>query len=262
MSEDEWLLAIIVAELGAKAVLNHMPAKLIANARKRPTITSFGITELAHILSFTYTADTLSIMLVCKQWHAATRRQHFWAKRIERAKKAYLSKGNFKKDPTAVVMAFDTFSSPVVETLRDQTEWVFRKLWIKSCFLSKTGQLTVRRRTNVSTCLCQFSNTDGMMMVRSWMKADGFENNGVHISEKLQNGNVIMRIERPTGISKSGTMCGHTENGHYNGEGREEGSTFLPHGTGKWTFEDGEILEGKGVAFHGEPRMPYKKLKT
>lgn len=260
MTEEEVLLSSTLNELGAKAVLSYIPTNIIEHARKRPTFASFGVTELAHVLSFTYIADTLSVMLVCKQWYAATQRQHFWLKRIERAKRAFLSSHNFTQDPTAAVMAFDTFSSPVAETLRCQIEWLFATNWLMSFIIRKTGQETVRRITHLSTCVCQFY-IDKTTLVRSWMKSIGFHHAGLYISETLRNGSVVSRMERPTASSMTGTLCGQTEHGHYNGEGIEIGDGFHPHGTGKWTFDDGEVLEGPGVAFEGEPRMPYKKLK-
>jgi hypothetical protein len=35
----------------------------------------------------------------------------------------------------------------------------------------------------------------------------------------------------------------------------------IPHGNGKWTFSNGTILEGIGVAWMGEPRKPIKRYK-
>ena len=37
-------------------------------------------------------------------------------------------------------------------------------------------------------------------------------------------------------------------------------SHVVPHGDGKWTFPDGNILEGVGVAWMGEPRRPLKRI--
>ncbi len=46
---------------------------------------------------------------------------------------------------------------------------------------------------------------------------------------------------------------------------RKHGKEAVEHGDGKWTFADGSILEGEGVAYKGEPRYieaPLKKQKV
>ncbi len=262
MSEDEWLLSVVTKAHGAKAVLDRLDAKFIDEAKKTPSLSNMDTMLLAHVLSFTHIEDTLSVMRVNQQWHAATRMHHFWAKRIERKKRLILEI-RFIKSPALAVMAFDTFSSPVTETLRDQVEWVFRS-WVK-IFDTDSGQTIVRRMTGRGTCIGQWFDKSTLIR-RTWMEAtNGFVSSGRSVSEcmdRSKSNGVRTRIELAFPKATLALVAGRTRHGFYEGESIMMDGLYQPHGKGKWTFDDGEILEGPGVAFHGEPRMPYKKLKT
>ncbi len=224
----------------------------------------FGTTELAHILSFTLDADTFNVMLTCKQWYLATRMRHFWYKRIDRAKDVIISAN---KSFALSVRAFDTFNSPIAETLRQQVEWTrFPLKWTAidtTKFHSEiTRYPTVSRRTHTNTCVEQIFGKDGVMDYRLWYETDEkFRGVGKLVREATRAWDPAIRLEYEdySNLNKSVSIILKTQHGVFDGRAKKIGVLLQPHGAGKWTFDDGEILEGSDVAYEGEPK---KKLKT
>ncbi len=234
----------------------------------------FGTNELALILSFTGNADTFNVVLVCKQWFKATRLRHFWNKRIERAKEEIISHRCWlDAHRKLAVKAFDTFNSPVAETLRQQVEWTLRSHatgWINICStkfnVDPTLYISVLRKTHAKTCIEQLVHPAGTISYRVWFESGEFwfEAAGKFVREATCAWDPAIRLSYNVydhETERGAIITLKTEHGVYEGQAKLMDRLLQPHGAGKWSFEDGEILEGPDVAFEGVPKFSSKKLK-
>jgi len=251
MSESEWLLNQILLHLGgADIVVKHLPNELLEKALKVPSFNMFAPTELAMILSYTDLKDTKSIMLTCKKWYEATQRVHFWKQRIEVAKRKIGGK---------LFQLFDTFKSPVQETLRDQVEWLFRR---RSWILVRSRSIVRRSRDH---CIDQYFEGSNVSS-HCWFEPDSQTSfstkKGKYVRVNIREKGLI-KIEKEKYDDKKAVVKKILDDDSiYEGEAEEMDSkkkVWTPHGDGKWIFPDGTILEGKGIAWKGEPRQPVQK---
>ncbi len=285
MDEAEWFLNTVLVPTfdGASAFLYALEAgphdaviKQIEAARKRPCFASMSHDVIRHILSFTTLSDTRTIMRVCKKWYEQTRLPLFWAKHILCAKQkaiaAFVPNHSITREADiAAIYAFDTFASPVPETLRDQVEWVFRMRWLHLEHSAEDRDAVVVRKTARKTCYEEWRNPlDNKLHECTWFESSSFSYEGKMVTVS-PNDVKFRRIEVDHAQSLIATriIFRMPDDSIFDGQGlniSETGDTkYRPHGNGKWIFADGTVLEGECVAYKGEPRFiepPSKRNKV
>jgi hypothetical protein len=256
MNSDEWFaLNVLIPTLGGMSqFIQSVDPSVLDTARKRPTFSTLSSDVVCHILSFTLLSDTRNVRSVCSQWAAQTRKQLFWIPRIKAAKASFVGEA----DVITAISLFDTFNSPIKEALRDQVEWLFRKEWLR-VELHSSKDLIVCRKTNHNTAYEEWIR-NGNLVERTWFESSSPDRYEGKLISVLTLGR-LRRVEQDD-INKAYVryLVMHFENGDiYEGEGLYETAKWYAHGTGKWIFADGHVLEGEMVACRDEPR--YKKRR-
>jgi len=204
-----------------------------------------------HILSYIQLKDIKNVILVCKLFYQCMFKPHFWTKHIERMQLLH--------NGVNYMQYFSTFKSPVEETIREKTQFLFRKGWL--LLLNSESHIFIIRKTYKGTSLRYCLNKDMTLhnygvctLNEKWDFVKGSTNVAIaENSDKWFYWNIEKWGEPGIGKRK------YEKYGLYEGEigQKEMGKDYEAHGSGKWTFHDGTILEGEGVAWYGEPRKPF-----
>ena len=281
MSSDEWVFQQWLARNGGKtsAVLPFLPAAEIGYLRDLDMNSILPVDLLAFCLGYTCLADTRHVLQVCKSWYAATRKRHFWKRRIDaKLKQVAAALAPNDKQKADMVLRFDTFSCPG-ETLQNQVEFTFRgSSWFRiyewKCYVAIERYVT----NKWDDCACNNYLPTGELFSTSrehYAESTRVTCDEVIVFPGMSLKRNTWRKSEPSDIlftRRDGGM--YQGNGAYvpasqlcidgvgvwkDGDGREypwKDDCLVPHGDGKWTFADGTVLEGRGVAWRGEPRWP------
>ncbi len=267
MSEDEeWFLIRQIAT--AKEVLKLLPKKRVAAARKRKGLKDMPVDVLAVILSHVRLCDVKHVRRVNKTWFEATNKPQFWKKlikeKLDQVCQYYEGVDNpVYRDIRKRLDQIDFFFSVNNETIPELMGWLFIKT-IKASLGCRYSSHQVEKynTSNQNVVSYAFRKSDNKLM---YVKLDS------NVLQKLfvvrldgsqpkrlefQNGNATI-----TWIDDDGTMfngCGVNLHKSLTPFSQYD---YTPHGDGKWTFPDGTVIEGKGVAWEGEPRLVVKRQK-
>ena len=210
---------------------------------------------MAHLLGYTELGDTRSILFTCKYWYTATRKQTFWKRRIQQ--EIWKRYSNIK-----YIDKFDTFCIPT-ESLEDQVKWLFGKDHGYIYHENTDGDYSIVRTADDNLMYIVFDKSGNIhqKVHQLFKKCDTFWTVS-HPESKVRWSNRIFDESGENVCERNviyKTEIGDTYEGkaHCDPETRQN----IPHGDGKWTFNDGMILEGIGVAWMGEPRKPIKRYK-
>ena len=199
------------------------------------------------VLSYVTLKDVNCVMNTCHAWLKATRSKTFWVRLIREAKE--------KLKHIEHIALFDTFCFPG-ETLREQVEWIWKENWIRSKVIGKQKEHNIVRKTHEYDKQVSIAIKDGKIVrMAKFLKPRSefwYFNQSAQWSDRRSN---------VSGKAIDRNVIYHTEDGAiFVGKAtKDDNDNVLPHGDGKWTFSDGSILEGKGVAWMGEPRQPLKR---
>jgi len=259
----EWLISQLVLKAKSQeALIAMLPPDLVASITTGPSITSLPIDILAQVLSYICKSDIRNVRLTCVAFAHAMRKQHFWYPFIQQALNYCIKQRNITNQSEARnILAFNTFESPVAETLRAQVEWVFKPLkWTK--FSCQKNKQYVERCTHLSTNLenAFVLGTNTLQNV-IWYESARFNDDDGRFISIGKGDNPFLRIEMQKGIHDKavGSKKVTELNAVFDGNLVWKGEKWLPHGNGKWTFSDGSVLEGNDVASMGEPRFILQK---
>lgn len=267
MEDPKWLLSLVVARLDEAAcrdLIAKADQEVVAAMIEDMPFSRVPNDILCKILSFTPRADTLKVMCVCKKWYQQTRKPLFWMPRIEAVKETTVrARGGSRQEEWFKVipafLTFDTFASPVKETLQDQLQWLWKPELVRFGCTGETARL-YRRTVRDTVYEEQRCLSDNTVTGRVWFKSTttDYDKEMVAVFGEMY---ALRRLEVEThraAIARH--IARHTRYGVFEGQGlllQAKGSSqkmYLPHGNGKWTFKDGSILEGEMVACKGEPR--------
>ena len=219
------------------------------------------------------------IMQVCKQWHlAATTKNHFWKRHIDDALNSWIVNHNIEtREYVQAVRMFDTFSSPVQETLREQVEWIFKQeSWLQVRHAKPKPFIVIRRHTFVNTGLqnsfCIALPVRLLVVALRDVEADFKDKKtGRFISKRVNpahdiSGFYTIWVNVPSGnnlLRKGLGKVVFPQFGTFEGEIMYDGekNSIQAHNNGKWILNDGTILEGAGVAYRNEPRFILTEQK-
>jgi hypothetical protein len=206
---------------------------------------------LSYVLSYVSLKDVLPIMRTCQLWYKATQSKTFWLRFIREAKSTTLKHIEH-------IQLFDTFCFPG-EALREQVEWLWHLDWIYVGVYEKKNEYIIVRRTNMSSRKIEIVIHNGKIIRKCKLTKGLFEIWYFNQPQQWSN-----RINDENGVAIERNVIYQAENGAvFTGKGfKDANEDILPHGDGKWEFPDGTILEGKGVAWMGEPRKPLKRART
>ncbi len=238
---------------GLEALLALLPAAYVASVVNYCHLDDhrFHTDLLAKVLGYTTLPDTLPVMRTCKRWYVSTQSRTFWRKRIsDKIWKDYRS--------IKCIELFDPFCI-VKETLREQLEWLFRRGWIFSVTDRNNDYCIVRKidddhQVSMDKLDMKYPRISKMspLIDEYWFPQN---NEGVKWSNRIRlivNGIFVTR----------NTIWIASDGAKFEGGATLDAEKYIvPHGDGKWTFPDGTILEGVGVAWMGEPRKAIKRAK-
>lgn len=223
------MVSELIKRVGVDRLLEHFGMSRDEVA-KRKWFSDITPDLLPHVLSFTYLSDTFSVMRVCKAWYNATRLKLFWYRRIENA----LKKVTTEKIPLDIFFTSDT--------LQRQMHWVFKPnegLDVEK----KSNDLVITRNRKYHVWVI---NSNGIY-TKTYGDGD--------YTVKFSSSNSSVTIGRHNGYGE-----GKIENNSliYTGQIKKcRNDTYQAHGDGKWVLKsDGRVIEGKGVAYEGELRLP------
>lgn len=259
---EEWLFdQIILNAKSRQALIDMLPRDMVSGILNGPFLNDLPIDLLAKALSYISLSDIRNVRSTCIAFAQAMRKQHFWHPLIQHALKYCIEQREITNQvEIRNILAFNTFESPVVETLREQVEWIFKPMrW--TYFFIKTGQF-VGRRTHSNTNLeNKFRYGFNKLNSVTWYESARFyDDDGRYISIG-KGDNPIIRIEMQKGIYDKavGSKKIVELDAVFDGNLIYRNGTWFPHGNGKWTFADGSVLEGNDVASMGEPRFILQK---
>lgn len=260
MSNDEWLLN----QIGTPTyLLSFVPDDIKISAEKRTNLAHITGDVLAHLLSFTNRQDFKNIIRVCRAWYNATRQKHYWSSNIARRRK-HLIAMNEKKYPgdslvKARFKAFDPFMSPLEdESLRDKLWWTFLKNYSAQITYNvrKHGENSITRHNKFDESQTKHIFESGTSKITSiaW-----FRNGDTKVK---YYGDTKLKLYTRIGVNEYSSIIKWIDDDGtiYEGQGLIQNKVshehYCPHGNGTWKFPDGSVIEGKGVAWKGEPRLP------
>ena len=280
---EEWVLRQWIAKNGTSAAVACLPASDVEALFALDVNNLFPLDLLAHVLGYTALSDTKWVAQVCRSWFAATRKPQFWSRRIAEKLKAIAATRPQDTLERSLIMRFNTFCFPT-ETLRAQVEWLFRREWFNVINISQhIGTLISFERyvsDQWSHCVCNSFLRSGQLYCYSTCEY-GERRRVLAASETIQydqlslkstiwkHGERVQEIVFVTRGPRPSTFIGQGQAiriGELEGSGigiwiDDNGAPIVgrtmatvPHGDGKWTFADGTVLEGKGVAWKGKPR--------
>jgi len=261
---EEWFIQQLVLRAGNshEALLSMFPKDLVSAIMSGPSITTLPLDLLAKVLSFIQLSDICNVRLTCVAFAEAMRKQHFWNPFILNALKLCIEKRKIT-NPVEIrnILAFNTFESPVSETLRQQVEWVFKPMvWTKFC--TKNGLQYVDRRTHLNTNIHNaFKVGTTTLDCIVWYESARFnDDDGRYIQIPKAMGTSFQYLELQKGIKDKGiaVLKVALHEAEYCGHVIFEKGQWLPHGKGLWHFKDSH-LEGEAVAHMGEPRFILQK---
>lgn len=279
MTSNGWLFEQVVIRMGGpNAVLSMLPNQdAIQEIANGTTINDLPLALLAKVLSHVERRSIFAMMQVCKVWLKAIHEQHhFWKRHIENALEYVISvnKVTYKQHQAAIRM-FNTFYSPVPETLRQQVEWVFKvhlvaQKWInlheQICFNDSNMNefFVIERTTWNNQNLANWIALHALQCTRvtSYVGKNFDDREGRYVNQVLVcmtlNSSYCEFLDVPKYREVgSGTFISKKSNATFVGcvSHFPNSGGYQAHGDGKWTFDDGTVLEGKGVAHNGEPRF-------
>ncbi len=263
MSDEWFVIHVLIPTAGGIGpfLTNGFTPELLAYARKRPTLSMLSNDVVGLILSHTRLEYTLPIMCVCKQWYNESRKSTFWKERI--VKKLISLRKDFG---IAVYRGFNTFQSPVKETLREQVEWVFRdKSWVIFEYSVPEDDHIISRKTHLNTWYEEWlEKTRHTFTERKWIKSTDGKSNlyklSTEMAVQLLNGDYF-RIDGVKSLIAKELIHFYPNGDKFEGSGLLIDRRYEPHGNGKWTFADGTILEGEMIACRGKPRYTEPLIK-
>ncbi len=224
-------------------------------ARKELTFDWLPKDLVSHVLSYVALSDVNAVRQVCRIWHEVTQKPAFWKRLIESAKviktKWSCPLGNACVSCKAAIDAFDTFISPLPEPLVKQVGWMFRKQSSNLVVFHSDDNLNRHVvRTNLEHIFYQIDNS---LIATVWVECRN-PLKGRYVRD-FHRGQPCKRLEMDDFKNDSGIITTTLFKGQCilipNPDSTRRA---LPHGNGKWTFEDGTVLEGEGVAWKGNPR--------
>lgn len=198
---------------------------------------------LAYLLSFVTLADVMSVLLTCKTWYRVVyeKREIFWKRLVN-------VHGNLDTFRPVPVIPGDPL---VVETLQQQVEWLYRRNWKHVRGADGTYVL----RYNGSGRWLQISLGYVVLAAKcDWpfkedsLRVELISNGVLETTPKQNTGRISIRSSNNTTFTGQALRVKSTQK-------------FRPHGNGRWTFANGRVLEGRGVAWKGQPRWPNKKAR-
>lgn len=252
---EEW----VVSQFTPLQIFNMLPNDTIQALLEGVRLDNLSIIELALIFSHVPLSSVLSCMLINKKCYRASRLPQFWNLHVKR-------RINNDKYP------FDTFSSPVKESLRDQCEWLFIKGWLRVSSgktVRKLEIINIDRKTNnnnVFRMVFEKHSFKSYALTHYEMDGNKFSTKyGYKITKYLNHDHhPYITIEYDKGDLMK--VCMKCEDGSlWEGQGCEDKSdhSIVPHGMGVWTFTDGTTLKGPDVAKDGKPvvSVDYREWK-
>lgn len=226
---------------------------------------------ITHILSFVNRKDIYIVLQVCRSWRdAVLTKPAFWKRFVRESIVRILSMESHIQPDTRRKMSetFGTldhlFNRKI--TMRQKYLWLFKDDWVK--YVSNTRSIccygdgiTIEYcfKNVYPTFIAVHESTEHSMhrvngLTETIVLSDTF---GIekHSIRKIIHGQVDKSFT-PTLITWE---C---DFGKYSGEAHYIGNTKKTeaHGDGKWILKDGRVIEGKGVAWNGEPRMKVELL--
>jgi hypothetical protein len=210
------------------------------------SFSNFPLDLLAYCLGYVSLSDIRSCWLVCKRFKdAITTKKHFWRKVVERY---LLQQGVLKK----YVHHVDPFYTIQKESLREQVVFLFRgSLWFKLSEDNESVFISLRRRTitilefnilkqtNIIESITMYQSRIGIFDPKYGKSISHFEDTVLRCIKGIP-----YYIERAKVALHEAIWTGYV---------MYEDNLILPHGKGKWTFSNGEVLEGDHVALNGNP---------
>lgn len=270
MFSTQWLVdQVLLSYASPAAFLAAQDPQVINRLSNGPNFFSLPKDVLAHVLSYIGRKDVLSCMRVCKAFLEASQKPQFWA-RLVREKLEEVIGGwddSYDADDRKCMRLFNTFMSPKPESLRDQVEWIYRRGWIQLTFDKTNPSINcIARRSsdwNILTYIIEktLQNIDWVRWFVCSKKDWNRSETGQICFVRFKNEKEIHNAD-VAGFGLPGTGCFTNDNDDvFVGECAVFDKEYVPHGSGKWKFADGTVLEGEGVAWKGEPREPVKRRK-
>jgi hypothetical protein len=256
---DEKYLFKTICEMQKDAILKAYEQEL---KRVQSThIALFPLDLLSYVLSFCTLGDVRAIKLVCKKWCEATENKTFWKRFVEQRVEKQLKD---RKKPI-----FDNFCFPQ-ETLRNQTEWLFRRgygAFSSGDYSGESKRYWFHRQSSMAFRAKWICDENGIVIECSYgeftrkyqMETFNYLRNGIsHFYYLCSYGvleincDVIQENILPQKLRKF--VYRGEDDTLFEGEGmlladREK----LAHGGGLWKFADGTTFSGDNVAFAGKP---------
>lgn len=275
---EEWIVQQIVTNNRKR--LRELIPDMYMSIEKGKRITDLPIDVLAHCLSFIHIGDVRSCWSTCKLFaRAITTRPHFW-KRLVQAHLKRVAIGWMHNDVSTaalkVIHLFDTFASPRSETLKEQCCFLFKshlRAYVDMYFADGKKHVCINRQNGNARVLCRAFEISSMEIesVSSYESPIGLFNEdfGEYCGEFYDVSKYILIYQKGKAIR--GENMKFSNGFTWDGEvAKRENGNIAAHGSGKWTFPNGTVLEGQNVADMGKPvfklsfkeMQEYKRLKS
>lgn len=206
---------------------------------------------LAFVLSFVHLGDIKAVSCVCKKWNAAFKLPTFWRRQVFQ---------KFKESPKrALCEKFDNFFFSNRETLQQQVEWLFfRSHYRLQDDVHSPEDLQITRWSNHGWAVTWYYPS---MYIRHTFVGNlmlSGEANVVDMApacpeyECLEYDAQFSLDTRKFSQERVRMTCKKMDGSMWKGQGTN-GYMVHPHGSGEWTFPNGDVFRGEDVAFAGQP---------
>lgn len=218
-------------------------------------ITHLPVDVLAVLLSFIDLKDVKNCMRVSKLFYEATKKDQFWNRFIKQRLEKALVEPKF-----IPIIGNFYFPEYLTEKFKTRYEWLFVKRYL-NCNLTYKEYYKIERYSDSSPgrsvrlticvktlklCWLEIHDTYFVQFKDVGLNHKSLNRMSIYVPLKdkyIYEKGIIKKIEGR--ITKF--------NGKWIGSCAEKDKIYVPHGKGRWIFDDGTILEGDNVAKNGEP---------
>ena len=212
------------------------------------SLNDFNIDLLANILSYIDVSDIRNCWIVNKKFALIiSTKLHFWKRQSDYAMKRFAKKHSIIH-LSHLFHLFDPFFIKG-ESLKSQMGWIFDSRYFNMCDYHNLFFIYKRHDNSKWSRFKIYIESKTLFVVSVYTSKYSIIMNGLVKSYYPEGGDVVFQ-ELLNGKTVRANGYVPSQCAFWNGEVYPKGSQYIPHGKGKWTFDDGGISEG---AVDGKP---------
>ena len=272
--EEDWFFQQISASIETRASVRAMlGSAFFERLRNGKRFSDLPVDLLSIIFSFLRRKDIFAFIQVNRACLQVLQKQHAWRRHVHQRLVEELP--DTMEKHRSLLPLFDAFGGLEPEPLEDQVGWIFNKPKSKyvilmherqvgkhACFVIKRTKAKSMYVVNISIadkCVVYIDQQDtSLPFIIKRSEVYALKDSAIRYL-KMENNLIVFAKSYVSEVKAT-----------WEGSCKSDSSTVIPDGDGKWTFDDGIVLEGKGVAKDAQPVFKlseeewreFKRIKT